>query len=389
MNDILKKLDDENEAQYLFRIGQKKDLGLIAETWTELEAILNRELGYPEEEWKSECSYRKKYANYREAYEQIFSKNSAIDELYQAKRQYEDQRREYNKVLTQEARFNHIADKLAESVNKMANEKPLDFVNYYEYGENEAIIVFSDWHYGLNTNNIWNTYNVDICRDRVTRFVNKVKFYLQRHQVNTAHILLLGDLAHGAIHVTTRVASDEVVCDQLMHVSEIVAESINEISQYVGCVNVYATYGNHLRTIQNKHESIHSDNMEKIIPWWVEQRLQNNDRVHVIKNEYYEFIFLNVCGYNIVASHGDLERFKQFGTTVNTLFNKKYNVSIDYTISADKHHIEEFEQLGIESVLVRSLCGSDEHSNNNRLYSAPGQTLMIFSKMMVENARII
>jgi hypothetical protein len=191
--------------------------------------------------------------------------------------------------------------------------------------------------------------------------------------------MLLGDAAHGAIHNSCRVASEEDTCDQLMQVSEIMAEAINELSNYVPEVNVYATYGNHLRTVQNKHDSIHSDNMERIIPWWLEQRLQNNDRVNIIKSDYYEFIYLNVCGYNIVGAHGDLEKFKQFGLIVNTLFTKKYGMTIDYTVSADKHHIEEFEQLGIESILVRSLCGTDEYSNNGRLYSAPGQTLMIFT----------
>ena len=88
---------------------------------------------------------------------------------------------------------------------------------------------------------------------------------------------------------------------------------------------------------------------------------------------------MNVHGYNIVGAHGDLEKFKNFGLTVNTLFTKKYGTTIDYTISADKHHIEEFEQMGIESILVPSLCGNDSYSNNNRLYSAPGQTLMIFT----------
>ena len=119
--------------------------------------------------------------------------------------------------------------------------------------------------------------------------------------------------------------------------------------------------------------------MEKLIPWWLEQRLQNNSRVNIIRSDYYEFLYLNVCGYNIVGAHGDLERFKQFGLIVNTLFTKKYGMTIDYTISADKHHIEEFEQIGIESILIRSLCGTDAHANNGRLYSDPGQTLMIFS----------
>ena len=52
--------------------------------------------------------------------------------------------------------------------------------------------------------------------------------------------------------------------------------------------------------------------MEKIIGWYLEQRLQNNSRVNIIKSDYYEFIFLNVCGYNIIGAHGDLEKFKQY-----------------------------------------------------------------------------
>lgn len=392
MENILKKFPDENEAQYLFRLGKNKDLGIIPETWIELAPIINRELGYAEEDWRSECSYRKRYANYKEAYDQIFSKDKFIEnksneiadqtkELYKAKKQFEDQRRECRKLWTEEARFDHLTNKLIESVNRMIYEKPIDFVdNYSSIGDDEAILVFSDWHYGLVSDNIWNNYNTDICRQRVSILVSKVKKYLIRHNIKTVHILLLGDGAHGAIRNSCRVASEEDTCDQLMHVSEIIAESVNEISQYVSSVKVYSTYGNHLRTIQNKNDSVHSDNMEKIVPWWLEQRLQNNSRVEVIKSEYYEFIYLNVLGYNIVGAHGDLEKFKQFGLTVNTLFNKQYGISIDYTISADKHHIEEFEQIGIESILVRSLCGTDEYANNNRLYSDPGQTLMIFSK---------
>ena len=41
-----------------------------------------------------------------------------------------------------------------------------------------------------------------------------------------------------------------------------------------------------------------------------------------------------------------------------------FNETIDYTISGDKHHLEEFEQFGIESIMCRSLCGADDYANN-------------------------
>lgn len=391
MEEILKKLPQENEAQYIFRIGQAKDAGLITATWGELAPILNVELDIDDVEARGESAFRKKYRVMQQAWDDVFSKSqfseSRLDEidkqtkeLFKAKKQFEDQRRECKKLWTEEARFDNLTDKLIESVNRLCNEHPLEFDDYVrERGNKEAVICFADWHYGMVTDNIWNKYNTDICKQRVSQLVAKTIDYLQLHNVDKLHIMLLGDAAHGALHTSCRVASEEDTCDQLMHVSEIIAKAINELSKYTSEVDVYTTYGNHLRTVQNKNDSIHSDNMEKIIGWWLEQRLQNNSRVNIIKSDYYEFIFLNVCGYNIVGAHGDLEKFKQFGLTVNTLFTKKYGQTIDYTVSADKHHIEEFETMGIESTLVRSLCGTDDYSNNNRLYSAPGQTLMIFN----------
>lgn len=391
MNDILVHLPNETEDQCLWRIGKAKDAGILTENWPEITLFFNKTFREDETQYYDSSAYRKKYRNFVTAYEGIFSKERFTDEqiieyedqkkeLFKLKKQWEDQRREARKYWTAESRFDNLIEKMIQSANHLCEIKPLTFDNYIlTYDNTEAVICWADWHYGMVTDNIWNQYNTEICRQRVSEFVTKASTRLLRHGVKRLHIMLLGDAAHGSIHTSCRVASEEDTCDQLMRVSEIMAEAINELSNYVPEVNVYATYGNHLRSIQNKNDSIHSDNMEKIIPWWLEQRLQKNSRVNIIESDYYEFIYLNVCGYNIVGAHGDLEKFKQFGLTVNTLFTKKYGKTIDYTVSADKHHIEEFEQIGIESILVRSLCGTDEYSNNNRLYSAPGQTLMIFT----------
>ena len=229
------------------------------------------------------------------------------------------------------------------------------------------------------TDNIWNKYNTDICRERVQTLVEYVKHYAKEQKINVLNIALLGDAAHGAIHVGCRIQSDEDTCDQLMHVSEILAEAIAELSTCVNKVNVYSCYGNHLRTVQKKDESKHSDNLEKIIPWWIKERLKNNSKVNIIESPYKEFTRIDILGSKICCVHGDLDNFKNLGVTVNTIFNKVYGESIDYTVSGDKHHLEEFESFGIESILVRSLCGTDEYANNKRLYSDAGQTLIIFN----------
>lgn len=381
----LKRLENESDEELIYRLCSAKDtLG----SWQDVANILNNILNTE----YTESKFRKQY----QAFEKMLNANEhkildddnylkeiqvQKDELYKVKRQVFDQRREYNKVLVSDARADHLMEMIIESANKLNEERPLDFTEYIkDVSDKEAILFFSDWHYGMVADNIWNTYNTDICKSRVTKLVDKTNEYLELNKTKTLHLVLLGDAAHGAIHTGCRVASEEDTCDQIMHVSEIMAEAIEKLSDKVNEVIVYSCYGNHLRTIQDKKDSIHSDNMEKMIPWWLNWRLQKNTKVSIVESEFKEFTKLNVLGYNICCVHGDLDNIKNVGLTVNTLFTKLYGETISYTVSGDKHHLEEFEQFDIESVIIRSLCGTDEFANSHRLYSNAGQTLMIFNK---------
>lgn len=385
MENNLNRLDGETQEQYFYRIcSMKESLGF---TWPQMTEIFNSEFGCN----KGDTAYRKQWAAFNKVFnanvDKLVGENTysnglqeQIDELYKAKRQLWDQRREYNKILTSDARADHLTEKLIEAANLVPLQ---DYSNIFTFkntkSSEEAVLCLSDWHYGQVSNNIWNTYNTEICKERVVKLFDKVSSALQEHSIKTLHIALLGDFVSGAIHTGVRVASEENTCDQLMHVSEVLANFINAVSVYVDEINVYSTYGNHARTIQNKDDSIHADNMERVIPWWLKQRLKVNTKINIVDSEFYEFIYFNVCGYNIVCTHGDLDKFKDLGVTINSLFSKKYGKTIDYTFSADKHHLESFEQFGIESALVGSLCGTDEYANNKRLYSNPMQTLCIFT----------
>jgi hypothetical protein len=390
----LHRLENENEEQFIFRLGQAKDSGNLDMSWDEIANIINKEFRSDESEYRSEAAYRKPYQQAKRYFEanvfKTFSDKDTYfkelqiqkDAVYKEKRKLYDQRREYNKLLTSDARAEHLNEELVKAANRLNEDQPLIF-NEKWFKPNihkEAIMFWSDWHYGMTTDNIWNKYNTQICKNRVKAFVEMSKEFIRLNNIDILDIVMLGDAAHGSIHTGCRIQSEEDTCDQLMHVSEIMAEAINDLSNVVNHIAVYSCYGNHMRTIQDKKESIHSDNMEKIIPWWIEQRLQNNSKIEIKYSEYKEFTKLNVLGKNICCVHGDLEKdFKQIGVTINTLFSRKFGETIDYTVSGDKHHLEEFEKFDIESILIRSLCGADEHSNNGRLYSRPGQTLMIFN----------
>lgn len=390
--DLLKRKDTEDYYRYIWRVGNYVKQGLF-QNWQCIVDIINEQL-YEDnvENYKSESAYRKDFSAAYRFYSSGIFENELGDkhiaelkkqqeELIKIKKQVSDQRREYIKLLAVDGRNDNLTDELIRCAERLNNEFPLDTPqDVIVTGNREAILVLSDWHYGLVTDNIWNKYNTEICKKRVEELIDKTIEYLKLFQIKRLHILTLGDAYHGNIHVSCRVASEEDTCDQLMHVAEIIAEMIFKLSKNTEDIEFYSCYGNHCRATQIKENSIHSDNFEKIIPWWIKQRLQNNTKVHVHESEYKEFTLLNVLGYSICAVHGDLDNIKNVGVIANTLFTRKFGIPIDYVISGDKHHLEEFESFDIESIIVRSLCGTDEYANNKRLYSSAGQTLLIMNR---------
>lgn len=314
--------------------------------------------------------------------------DSKTVEFKKERQRFFDQRREYNKQVSASARAEYLESRLVDAANHLdetigslydpryscADECP---VFEYADGDSEAVLVLCDWHYGMVADNVWNKYDTEICKDRVSYVVQETKKRMALHSCKRLHIVMLGDLIHGAIHVSARVASEELVCDQLMQVSEILAQSIGELARYTGEVMVYTTYGNHARIVQNKKDSIHRDNIERIIPWWLKQRLSDFGNIKIVTESDSEISYLQVLGVGICFAHGDLDGVKTSPRLFQTLFSKQYDKNVDCVILADKHHREEFEELGVISMIAGSLCGTDEYANGKRLYSTPEQLLLI------------
>ena len=303
-----------------------------------------------------------------------------IIELQKERRRISDQRREFSKVISSDARWDHLKDVIRSSVETL---QPLGCMidqnkklNPY-MSDGEAVLVFSDWHYGMITNNVFNTYDTDICKERVSHIVHEASNRIVLNSCKKLHIIVLGDMIHGNCHVSARVASEEVAVEQLMHASELLAQAICDLGRYVDETFVYVTYGNHARAVPNKQDSIHRDNMERFIPWWLEQRLMTYQDIHVVRGDTNEFLFVNACGHDICAAHGDLDAVRTSARILTTLFNKKYGKNVEYILLGDKHHRESFEELGVTSMVCGSLCGADDYASDKRLYSEPSQLLLI------------
>lgn len=372
---------EESEYEFIYRIGKNKDL---FGSWQNVADFLNKELGHE----FTESKYRKDFTTFQKMFsanKQFFinPQGSGFDfdaheiAIKKETRKFYDQRQALNRTITKVAREEALLDCVKNAAKEMSENYPyLSDVCIKKSVDDdlptEAVLCLADWHYGMVCHNEFNTYDTGVCKQRVADLTQRVQTKLWLHDVKVLHILLLGDFAHGAIHTSVRLESQEAVCDQIMHVSEILSEMIYELSNAGSYINVYSTYGNHLRTVQNKSESSHSDNMEKIIPWWLAERLSAIPTIEI--HPATEFIRLHICGENIIAAHGDRDSVKNFPNVARALFP---NTSFQYAILADKHHIEAFGS-DCQTMIVPSLCGPDEYAHGKRLYSEPGQTMMIF-----------
>ena len=64
----LKKLPNENEEQFIWRLGRAKDSGELDMEWDKIAEIINKECRTDEDEYRNESAYRKpyQYPHYRE-----------------------------------------------------------------------------------------------------------------------------------------------------------------------------------------------------------------------------------------------------------------------------------------------------------------------------------
>lgn len=387
--DKLLRRDGESKADYQKRIifGKLVDKTLADYDYTELAPLVYGK------EYSGDVARRMFYGSCKtfEALEEdrrdrVYSSDAAreIDQkcevLRKEQQKYFDQRREYHKLVATEGRREHLEKRLVEAANNLnetVGRLALDSDCLEITADNDAVLFLCDWHYGMKANNVWNTFNVEVCKTRIQKVVGAAIRKLELHKCDTLHIAILGDMIHGAIHTSARVASEELVCEQIMQVSELIAQTVAKLSYFANHTCVHITYGNHARTVQKKEDSIHRDNLERLIPWWIKERLRGSDKISVVQESDDEFLYIDVHDHGICASHGDLDSVKTAPRLFPALMRKKCGKEIECVVLADKHHREGIEELGVTSILCGSLCGTDDYANDKRLYSTPEQLLLI------------
>lgn len=314
--------------------------------------------------------YQDKIENGILSSEEIENIKSAKDILYKERVRLQDARREYNKLLRHEARYENLVEVLKEAVE---NVEPFEYIKHeYKYATNiHAALLLSDIHYGLKIDNVLNEYNIDICKERMKLLLDKVIYFCQLNRVEVLHVNLLGDIISGLIHLSARVANEEDVITQTIEVGEMLARFIHELNQWVPQVKVYGCTGNHSRVTVDKKTNVPAENFERLIFEYIRLRVPG---IRMSLNGLEDWVSYKIKDKLVFATHGDKD-------TVQNV--KMHSVNLlkqvpDVIYLGHIHHMNLRDDNGTEIITNGSICSVDEYAMGNRLNTEPYQILQIY-----------
>ena len=387
MNDYLIPLDNESFDEYRFRTYKMKQLGTLKMTWTNIADMFDEVWGISKDEskWRKEAKEMliSNVENITSEEESI--KEDLKDLIFEMRKERiktSDERVQNNAYIRRIAREETIIEIAQNAVDKISRNKPLEMTPFLEVVENteaEAIAVISDWHYGIEVNNHWNTFNPEICVKRIKKYLGKLLQTCELFSITKIHLVNLSDLIAGRIHSTIRLESREDVISQTIHVSEILAQFINELTKRGYEVEYYDCLDNHSRLEPIKSESLDLESLVRIIPWYLKERFRNEDRLTIHTNEYSDDIitFTVLDGlYNVGAVHGHKDRPQQVIKNLTLMTKENFNL----ILTAHLHHFAGDETNRTIQVSNGSLMGTDQYAKDLRLDSQPSQNIIVATR---------
>ena len=235
----------------------------------------------------------------------------------------------------------------------------------------EGILCLSDWHYGFDFVNAFNAYNPEVAVERVAKLRDKVIDYIQKEHISKLHVLNLGDLIAGRIHLTIRLESRFDVITQIIQVSEILAELLHSFTPYCE-VDYYSAIDNHSRLEPKKSDSLDLESLARITDWYIKDRLYGQITVH--ENKFgKDIITLECLGHKIMGVHGDKDNHVTMIDKLSMMTRDSY----DLVLAAHLHHYSSDEKNMCVSIGNGTLMGVDSYAESLRLTSTPSQNLIV------------
>lgn len=390
----LERKEGETEIQYLWRIGKMVDAGKIG-SWKDITPTLNKQLR-EDDEYYDESAYRKKYQAAKKFYDEIFSQQGNEDfkkeqeeilrEIKKEKIKLRDERTESNRGIRIEAR---VEDKLDYFEKIIANQGKVDYepLKLAEReliktkSDNDLVIMLSDLHIGQTFASAWGRYNLEVAKDRMNQYLNKIIEIKDRHNSENCFVTLQGDMISNSIHKTIAITNRENVIEQVISASEMITAFLAELSKIFNNVTVASVVGNHSR-IDKKEDALKDERLDTLIEWYAKSKLENFENIEFIDPYDNTFNCFVVRNKHYFIVHGDYDKFDMAGVAKLSMMAGYFPYCI---LFGHRHFPATTEINGIKLVQSGSFPGAgDDHTIELRLSGKPSQTVLVCNEDGIE-----
>jgi len=252
-------------------------------------------------------------------------------------------------------------------------------------GKRTLVLCVADCHYGAEwivrglRGEILNRYNPEVFGERMDDLLAQVREIIVKENISDVQLLLCGDSLDGMLRNSQLMKLRWGVIESCMRFSEHMAQWIAALSQYAA-VSVCGVDGNHTetRTLNSKRGDFPGENLEKVIFWFLAERLKGVPGVFV-DSVTEQRKHLTVQGFNLLLTHGtDIKSLENAAKQTMLL----YGEAIDYLICGHKHREQEYvsgytDQGNSVVIRVPSVCGMDEYAQRLGYGGKPGALAMV------------
>ena len=298
---------------------------------------------------------------------------------YIERQKMRDLTRQVNDIYRSESRSELLRETIADAIENLPQiiipNSPIS-----HSGEKTIVVGIGDLHYGAKIKveglmgETINEYNSDIFEKRMWKLLTEIESICKKEDIGFVSVFFVGDLIDGMLRQSQLMRLQYGMVESTIRLSEFLAQWLNMLSVHAN-VSVYAVSGNHseVRPLGSKKGQFEDENLEKIVMWYLAERLRENDSIS-IQPEVKKMNLVKIRGYNFLLMHGDGEKkIEQIAREAINL----YGEHIDFFVCGHKHREQEIPS-GMtsdgNSVVIRvpSICGTDTFANSKGYGGRPG-----------------
>lgn len=240
------------------------------------------------------------------------------------------------------------------------------------------MVQLSDLHFGKTVDLPNNKYDFKIAKQRLDKYLLKIKDIIKKYNIDNIHIVFTGDIFTLDTYMDALLTNECNRAEAFVEGLDMISDFLNNISKHANFVRVVGVTGNESRIRTTEYHSnldmLASDNFDTLLFKMLSRlfkniSFENNcDKINDV---------IKIGNFNIAFTHGD-KLGKQSSDDIlkfKTKMINETNSPIDFVIFGHIH------QTLITSLYARSgsLVGADSYSYNglNIPYNTPSQNLYI------------